>query len=76
MLKPIDKMQIIIALNDMDINKITGDELLEKVKNYEEEMQSAKAILKGHALDAAIERYKSLFGSDEALREIQALRWI
>ena len=71
----IEKMQVIVALNDTDSDKIEGDELLERVENFEAEMNAAKAQLKGHALVAAMERYEARFGDDAGLNAMEALKW-
>jgi len=74
-LTKIEKMQVIVALNDTDSDKISGDELLERAENFEAEMNAAKAQLKGHALVAAMERYKSRFGDDAGLDAMESLKW-
>jgi len=70
-----EKMQVIVALNDTDSDKITGDELLERAENFEAEMNAAKAQLKGHALVAAMERYEARFGDDAGLDAMESLKW-
>jgi hypothetical protein len=74
-LTQIEKMQIIVALNDTPSDAISGDELLKRAENFEQEMQGAKAVLKGYAIVEAMKRYESRFGDDAGLDAIEALKW-